>query len=106
MKNLASKFDQVINAIIVAAKNKDFIAAYKNDYNNLHRNFPLVIEILDGDFWEVCTFDENLINHIKEKYKDIDRNEVLKILEEGKGKAKELAEKKMAEVRERVGLLA
>jgi tryptophanyl-tRNA synthetase len=41
----------------------------------------------------------------QEKYNSIEDNEVLKILEQGRIKAKELAEKKMADVREKMGLL-
>lgn len=41
----------------------------------------------------------------QEKYNAIEDNEVLKILEEGRLKAKELAEKKMEDVREKMGLL-
>lgn len=41
----------------------------------------------------------------QEKYSSIDNREVLKILEEGRKKAKKLAEKKMNEVREKIGLV-
>lgn len=41
----------------------------------------------------------------QEKYKEIDDREVLRILEEGKEKAKKMAGEKMEEVRERVGLI-
>lgn len=41
----------------------------------------------------------------QKKYNKIDDNEVLKILEAGKERAKKLAEKKMTEVREKVGFL-
>jgi len=42
---------------------------------------------------------------LQEKYNDIDDGEALRILEEGKAKAKKLAEKKMEEVKEKVGLI-
>jgi len=41
---------------------------------------------------------------LQEKYNNIDDGEVLRILEEGKARAKKLAEKKMEEVKEKVGL--
>jgi len=48
----------------------------------------------------------DFLSGFQEKYDAIDNNEVLKILEAGKEKAKKMAEKKMAEVKEKVGLLA
>jgi len=41
----------------------------------------------------------------QEKYDNIEDREVLRILEEGREKAKKLAEEKMAEVREKIGLI-
>jgi tryptophanyl-tRNA synthetase len=46
------------------------------------------------------------LKDFQEKYDAIDDNEVLKILETGKGKAKKMAEKKMENVKEKIGLLA
>ena len=48
----------------------------------------------------------DFLKNFQEKYADIDDKDVLNMLDEGKEKAKKLAEKKMAEVREKVGLLA
>lgn len=76
LKDLAGKFDQVINTIIVASKDINFIAANKNNIDNMHNNFPLVIAILDGDFWEVSTSNENLVNKFKKKYEHIDMKDI------------------------------
>jgi len=47
----------------------------------------------------------DFLKNFQEKYDAIDDNEVLKMLEAGKEKAKKMAEKKMNEVREKVGLI-
>ena len=47
----------------------------------------------------------DFLKNFQEKYEAIDDNEVLKMLETGKEKAKKMAEAKMNEVREKVGLL-
>jgi tryptophanyl-tRNA synthetase len=47
----------------------------------------------------------DFLKNFQEKYAAIDDKDVLNILEEGKEKAKKMAEKKMNEVREKVGLL-
>jgi tryptophanyl-tRNA synthetase len=45
------------------------------------------------------------LEQFQEKYNDIEDNDVLKILEEGRKKAQELAEKKMEKVKEKMGFL-
>jgi len=47
----------------------------------------------------------DFLKDFQEKYSNIDDKDVLNTLEEGREKAKKLAEKKMAEVREKVGFL-
>jgi tryptophanyl-tRNA synthetase len=47
----------------------------------------------------------DFLKNFQEKYASIDDKDVLNMLDEGKEKAKALAEKKMSEVREKVGLL-
>lgn len=76
LKELASKFDQVINITIVASKDINFIAAHKGDFDNNYKNFPLVIAILDGDFWEVSTSDEDLVNKFKNKYEHVEVKDI------------------------------
>jgi len=76
LKDLASKFDQVINALIVASEDKDYIAAHKNDFDNIFINFPLVVAILDGDFWELSTSDEDLISKLKGKYEHVEMKNI------------------------------
>lgn len=48
----------------------------------------------------------DFLSSFQEKYDKIDDKDVLNLLEEGREKAKKMAEKKMAEVREKVGFLA
>lgn len=76
LKELASKFDQVINTTIVASIDTNFITTHKDDFENIYKNFPLVIAILDGDFWEVSTSDENLVKKIKSKYKHVEVKDI------------------------------
>lgn len=72
LKELASKLDQVINAVIVASKDINFITTHKNDLNHVYKNFPLAIAILDGDFWEVSTSNKNLITLLQNKYDHVE----------------------------------
>ncbi|MFA6285049.1 MAG: tryptophan--tRNA ligase [Parcubacteria group bacterium] len=82
-----------IYALLDNAEPKDIEESYKGkSYSEFKADLAEVIVDFLKDF--------------QEKYNSIDDNEVLKILEAGKEKAKKLAEEKMNAVRERVGLLA
>lgn len=81
-----------IYALLDNAKPKDIEESYKGKgYSEFKADLAEVIVDFLKDF--------------QERYNKIDDNEVLKILEAGKEKAKAIAEKKMNEVKEKVGLL-
>jgi len=87
IKNLINIYSLLDNA-----KPKDIEESYKGkSYSEFKADLAEVVVDFLSDF--------------QKKYNTIDDNEVLKILEAGKEKAKALAEKKMNEVREKVGLL-
>jgi tryptophanyl-tRNA synthetase len=82
-----------IYALLDNAKPKDIEESYKGkSYSEFKADLAEVIVDFLKDF--------------QENYKEIDDKDVLNILEEGKEKAKKLAEKKMMEVRGKIGLLA
>lgn len=81
-----------IYALLDNAKPQDIEESYKGkSYSEFKADLAEVIVDFLADF--------------QKKYNAIDDNEVLKMLEAGKEKAKVLAEKKMTEVKEKVGLL-
>jgi len=87
IKNLINIYSLLDNA-----KPKDIEESYRGKgYSEFKKDLSEVIVEFLKDF--------------QEKYKEIDDNEVLKILEEGNEKAKKLAEKKMEEVKEKMGLV-
>lgn len=81
-----------IYALLDNAKPEEIASAYKGKgYAEFKSDLAeVVVEFLKG---------------FQQKYNEIEDADVLQILAEGKSKAKKLAEEKMAEVRERVGLL-
>lgn len=88
IKNLINIF-----ALLDNARPEEIAAAYKGKgYAEFKADLAEVVVSFLSDF--------------QKKYADIDDNDVLKALEDGRQKAKKLAEAKMAEVREKVGLLA
>jgi len=82
--NIYSLLDNAKPADIATAYKKKGYAEFKNDLAEI------IISFLEP---------------FQEKFNEIDDDEVLRILEAGKEKAKKLAEEKMAEVKEKVGLL-
>jgi tryptophanyl-tRNA synthetase len=81
-----------IYALLDNAKPKDIVESYRGKgYAEFKRDLT---EVMVGS-----------LEPFREKYNDIDDREVLKILEEGKEKAKKIAGEKMAEIKEKMGLL-
>lgn len=72
LKKLANKFDQVINLILVANPEKNFIETKGNDIDYLYQKYPLVVSVCDNAFWEISTSDIDLINRIQNKYKELE----------------------------------
>jgi tryptophanyl-tRNA synthetase len=81
-----------IYALLDNAKPEEIASAYKNKgYAEFKKDLAEVIVDFMKDF--------------QEKYRNIEDSEALQILEAGREKAKKMAEKKMAEVKEKVGFL-
>jgi len=73
-KNLtqfAEKIHQEIDITIIGFKNKENMHRYKED-REMYETCDIVIEIIDGGFWEVFSKDKDLILKLKEKFKDIE----------------------------------
>ena len=67
---LANGLEQVINLILVASnKEEDFIRF--EDHNRWRNKFFLVIEIIDGDCWEVYSRDSELIKFLSKIYQNV-----------------------------------
>ena len=69
VNSLADKVDQTINLILVACDNADSFIPYTNT-TKWKRSYDVVIEIVDGDYWEVYTSDEKLVSLLESKYSD------------------------------------
>ncbi|OGI26957.1 MAG: tryptophan--tRNA ligase [Candidatus Moranbacteria bacterium RIFOXYB1_FULL_43_19] len=87
IKNLINIF-----ALLDNAKPKEIVESYQGKgYAEFKKDLA---EVIVG-----------FLEPFQEKYNDIEDREVLRILEEGQAKAKKIAEEKIEEVREKVGLL-
>lgn len=68
---LSSKIFQEIEVLIIGCKNKDNIRRYKDD-QEMYETCDIVIEMIDGGFWEVFSKNINWIDQLAEKYKKVE----------------------------------
>lgn len=64
---LATRFDQVIDLLIIGSKTKDKIGRYKND-QDMYESCDFSIELIDGGFWIIFSYDLNFIDKLSKKF--------------------------------------
>jgi hypothetical protein len=67
---LSRKFDQIIWITVIGCKDEKLLRYYKTD-QEMYETCDIVIEMFDSSCWEVFSKDENLINRLSAKFKDI-----------------------------------
>lgn len=70
LNDLAGKFDQIFDTLIVGSIDKDSIRKYADD-EDLYLNYPVVLDLFDGAYWRVYSEDESLIKKLADKFVDI-----------------------------------
>lgn len=76
LNSLASKFHQIIEILLIGCKNKNFLDRYKNsavlkEYEiptEMLKSCEIVIQKIDGWFWEIFSKDEKLIKKLITKF--------------------------------------
>lgn len=66
---LAQKCDQEINLLIIASKSVQNLRRYKDD-KEMYETCDVVIEMIDGGFWEIFSSDPKLIAKLKSQFHD------------------------------------
>lgn len=67
---LSRKFQQIIWITIIGSRDKELLRYYQND-KEMYETCDIVIEMIDGGYWEVFSKDTSLINGLAAKFKDI-----------------------------------
>ena len=67
---LSKKFYQIIDITLIGCKNKNLLHRYDTD-QKMHETCDIVIEMIDSNYWEVFSKDEELINCLTHKFKEI-----------------------------------
>ena len=70
LKKLSSKFFQEIEMIVIASKKRENLHRYKED-RAMYETCDIVIEMIDGGFWEVFSKNKTLIDKLAKKFNDI-----------------------------------
>lgn len=68
---ISKKIFQEINLTIISCKKKENLRRYKED-QDMYETCDIVIEMIDGGFWEVFAKDETLISRLATKFKEIE----------------------------------
>lgn len=69
LKELSNKFFQEIELTIIGSTLKENLHRYKED-RNMYEMCDVVIEMIDGGFWEIFSKNKNLISRLNEKYQN------------------------------------
>ncbi len=70
LNDLADKFDQIFDILIIGTDSKDAIQKYTND-DDLYLNYPVVLDLFDGAYWRIYSEDEAFIERLADKFIDI-----------------------------------
>ena len=67
--DLAKKFHQEIDLLIIGSKSVQNLHRYKDD-KEMYETCDVVIEMIDGGFWEIFSSDPNLIAKLKSRFRE------------------------------------
>ncbi len=69
LKQLAEKNHQAIDITLIGCNNDKLLHRYEDD-KEMYETCDIVIEMIDGGFWEIFSRDFDLISKLKEKFKE------------------------------------
>lgn len=71
LMELSRKIFQEIEVLIIGSRIKENLHRYKED-QTMYETCDIVIEMIDGGFWEIFSKDINLIDRLMKKYKEVE----------------------------------
>jgi hypothetical protein len=66
---ISEKFFQEIEITVIGSKRKENLRRYEED-REMYECCEIVIEMIDGGFWEVFSHNGELINQLEKKFQD------------------------------------
>lgn len=70
MCTLSTKFHQIIDILIIGCVDKNLLRRYEND-QEMYETCDIVIEMFDSSFWGVFSKNDNLIDRLAVKFKEV-----------------------------------
>ena len=71
LNRLSRKFYQIIDITLIGCRDKNLLCRYSNDIE-MYKTCDIVIELIDSGYWEVFSKDQELINRLASKCKEIE----------------------------------
>ena len=68
---LSKKFDEIVDITLMGCRDRNLLYRYSND-TEMYRACDIVIKMVDSSYWEVFSKDEELINRLASKCKEIE----------------------------------
>jgi hypothetical protein len=67
---LAINLWDIFDSLIIGCRKQEMISRYTND-QEMYESCDIVIEMVDSSYWEVFSKDEDLINRLAAKFKEV-----------------------------------
>lgn len=71
LKSLTKKIHQEIDLAVIGCSNKENLHRFKND-REMYEQCDIVIEMFDTSYWRVFSKDDDLIERLGKKFKDVE----------------------------------
>ncbi len=71
LKTFSRTIHQEIDLLIIASKNTKLLYNYYDD-TKMYETCDIVVEMIDSNFWQVFSKDEELINRLAKKFKEVE----------------------------------
>ena len=71
LREISKKIFQEIDLLVIGSKIKETLHRYEDD-QEMYENCDIVIEMIDGGYWEVFSKNIDWINQLAKKYKEVE----------------------------------
>jgi hypothetical protein len=72
LADVSRKIFQEIEILIIGCKTEEMLHRYEKD-QKMYESCDIVMEMIDGGFWEIFSKNEGLIDQLSKKYKVVER---------------------------------
>ena len=69
--SLSFKFWEIVDITLIGCKNQKLLKFYEDEIE-MYETCDIVIEMIDSSFWQVFSKDEELINRLAKKFKEVE----------------------------------